>query len=126
MFEGQPVALVTVTTKAKASTSTNKGGFNYGAVLVGFTKESNLSGGSGPAGVGYLSNTVWTPKESTDSFYTSEYALDSSGMLQYNYNTKPLTISGEDFFVRSSGKFMATLIKDATGTTIGIHFDQQN
>ena len=45
--------------------------------------------------------------------------------ITYNLNIKPMTVSGSAQFVRDNGKYLAELIKDTTGTIIGICFTQQ-
>ena len=118
LFEGQPVGVVVVTTNCVGGTT--KGGYNYGALLEGYTKQSTAYDGDA-----YGSTTAITShKESTDTYYTMAYATDSNGAVQYNWNTRPTSRSGSDTYVRSSAKFMSELIKDDTGTTIGICFTQ--
>ncbi len=112
LFEGRPVATVTRTT---AQMDTTKGGeantgFNYGALL------DDTDG-----------NYVTEPltKGDSEAWYESSLEISTSGTLTFNMNYKPLTKTATNTFVRPTGLFLAELIKDSTGTIIGICFTQQ-
>lgn len=105
LFEGRPVALVVRTTAQLGTTA--RTGHNYGAQLkdtVAATK-------------------VITMPETETSFFTVN--LDTTGIIKYNMVYLPTTESGTKTFVRPTAKFLAQLIKDDTGTIVGICFTQQ-
>lgn len=114
LFSGEAVAIV-VTTGKGANDEGKLGGYCYGALLDGYTNISSDT--SNPL---YASTTALT-RNSGDSFFTATQASP----LTYNLNTKPMGVSGSAPFVRDNAKFLAELIKDDTGTIIGISFTQQ-
>jgi hypothetical protein len=147
LFEGQPVGIVVVTSADQKETEdsegvTARGGRNYGAVLCGYagaqpegplspvdapnkqgkqyprTSELLTSGSNGTTTIGR--------ENEKDSFWTIALYTDPQGAVAYNMNTRPLNVSGTPEFVRKSAKFLAELIRDTTGTTVGIMFTQSN
>lgn len=119
LFEGQPVAMVVKTSACQESGSSAKGGYNYGAILEGYTKATGGSDGD----VFTMATDITTKKTAGDTFYTINLNT-STNAVQYNMNVRPMTRSGSEPFVRSSAKFLAELIKDSTGTTVGVCFTQ--
>lgn len=140
IFEGRPVAFV-INTSAdqKAADQT---AHLYGAKLT-------VTGGNGDGEAGehagtnagkYYSVKVDTAdtdepataptdavtKYSGNSYWTAALFTNDAGVVEYNMNTKPISVTGKRTYVRSSAKFMAELIKDPTGTKIGVMFTQQN
>jgi len=116
LFEGRPVATVTRTSQSMhptSSTTTNIG-YNYGAILDGSDETATNSGI-------YKTDALTKPAE--QSWF--EVGLDGDGDITYNMNYLPLTQTGKDSFVRPTAKFLAQLIKDPTGTIVGICFTQQ-
>jgi len=110
LFEGRPVALVVKTTASIAGVS---GGHNYGALLVDTSSAKVITNGQ-----------LGTIPTGGSSFTKN---LDTStGVIQYNMEYLPMTKSGTNTFVRPTAKFLAQLIKDTTGTIVGICFTQQN
>ncbi|GKU77571.1 hypothetical protein [Paenibacillus sp. L3-i20] len=110
LFEGRPVAQVVRTT---AQLKTAHTGHNYGALLIGATPDNVI---------------VTMPAKLTGSHY--ELGLDITttkpeGKIKYNMKYLPTTVSGTDAFVRPTAKFLAELIKDTTGTIVGVCFTQQ-
>lgn len=114
LFSGQTVAIV-VTTGKGISDDGRLGGYCYGALLEGYT---NISSDS--SNMLYASSTALTRK-SGDSFFTAVQVTP----VTYNLNTKPMGVSGTAPYVRDNAKFLAELIKDDTGTIIGVSFTQQ-
>lgn len=56
---------------------------------------------------------------------TSTYWVGTpTNPVQFNMNTKPMELSGDNSYVRSNGKYMSMLIRDDSGTIIGIYFMQ--
>ena len=152
LFEGQDVGIViknTLCNSAKSPSSKDLyGGYNYGAILAGYG--GALSGA--PAGEDmtnygkvYYSSTgvdigssiananVATYVDgsavdklylhSSGSYYIGAYHKNGTSIM-FNLNTKPTTASGNSSFVRSSSRYRAMLIKDVSGTTIGVCFTE--
>lgn len=110
LFEGRPVASIVRTTAQIAALAGT--GHNYGAQLVGTTA----------AHVSAVMNRV-TPAGATsaNSFYTHDF----TATITYNMIYLPTTVSGSVTFIRPTAKFLAELIKDTTGTIVGVCFTQQ-
>lgn len=111
LFEGRPVAAIVRTTASMGNSQ--DGGHNYGALLDGVTR----SGDSAPISV--------MNREGNDSFYTHDLKVEDNGNMEFNSVYLPLTRSGTPTFVRPTAKFLAELIKDTTGTIVGVCFTQQ-
>ncbi|RJX39148.1 hypothetical protein D3P09_16785 [Paenibacillus pinisoli] len=113
LFEGRPVAQLVRTTSflgANPSLDT-RGGHNYGALLTGATLDTSTKL--------YTKTTI----AKKGSHY--EVGLESTDGIKYNMYYLPTTQSGTASFVRPTAKFLAELIKDSTGTIVGICFTQQ-
>ena len=113
LFSGEPVGIVVITGLCKDNNI--NGGYCYGALIQGYTQEGNNGN------ISYKSSTAPT-RNTGDTFFT----MSPVSPVQYNMNTKPLSVSGSAQYVRDNGKFLAELIKDSTGTIIGICFTQQS
>lgn len=113
LFAAEPVGIVVVT--GLCNDEGVKGGYCYGALLTGYSEEKSGKETS------YRSNTALSKNETTDTYYTAEPVTPT----QYNLNVKPMDRSGTKQYVRDNGKFLSELIKDTTGTIIGICFTQQ-
>jgi hypothetical protein len=105
LFEGRPIGILVVTK------SSDPNGYNYGAQFEGVNATSRL-----------LSPVP--DKEDDDSFYTIDLKV-SNGTLSYNMDYLKTKTTGDDQFIRPTAKFIAELIKDETGTIVGICFKQQ-
>lgn len=112
LFSSDAVAIVVTT--GKCVENNTLGGYCYGALLEGYTADGNA------ANTSYKRATALT-RNTGDTFFTET----QKSPLTYNTNTKPTTVSGTEQFIRDNGKFLAELIKDGTGTIIGISFTQQ-
>lgn len=84
---------------------------NYNA-LLGPAKDAE---GAGGAELEY-SNGIFIQK--------SPFLMDGSGKIQYNTVTDKLSKSGQVEYVPSTARFEANLIKDPSGTIMGIAFQQ--
>ena len=62
-----------------------------------------------------------------DGMYTTDAAflIDSTGKVAYDNTVGGFTRTGNCEYLSPSAKFTANLIKDTSGTTIGIAFEQQ-
>lgn len=109
LFEGRPVGMI-VRTKAQMSAATNTG-HNYGALFQG-TNTTTL-----------VSSAI--TKASGQSWYVLNINVDGEGSMKYNMDYLPTKKSGTNQFIRPTAKFVAELIKDTTGTIVGICFTQQ-
>ena len=113
LFSGEPIGIVVVTGLCQDA-GTN-GGYCYGALLEGYQQEGQNGNYS------YKSSTALT-RNTGDTFFTASPVTP----VTYNLNTKPMTVSGSAQYVRDNGKYLAELIKDSTGTIVGISFTQQS
>lgn len=107
LFEGRPVGLV-VRTKAQIGKK-DKSGHNYGAKFEG-------------TGTDFVSDAL---EKNGNSWYEKNLDSDDNGTMTYNMNYLPAKKSGTDAFIRPTAKFLAEIIKDTTGTIVGICFTQQ-
>ena len=114
LFEGRPVGLVVINKPLSGTALTRH---NYGAILTGADPET-----SGGVTVGYTLADTDIPKTSGNSYYTGTINMTSG--LKINTNYLPLTQAASQTFVRPTAKFLSELIKDNTGTIIGICFTQ--
>ena len=108
LFEGRPVAAV-VRTSAQMTAAANTG-HNYGALLANTAADTFV--------------TTAMTKGTGNSFYTRDIQVDD-GSMSFNMVYLPTTRSGTPTFVRPTAKFLAELIKDTTGTIVGVCFTQQ-
>lgn len=112
LFEGRPVAQVVRTLAQMGSTTANptgnNTGHNYGALLTG-TDDDKV--------------TDALTRATGNSFYVKDLTT-TDGTLKYNMVYLPTTRSGTEAFVRPTAKFLAELIKDTTGTIVGVCFTQ--
>ena len=154
LFEGQDVGIVIKTTLAESSATAEAGplgGYNYGARLAGYT-ETGSDDFTKTYGTNYFSKSQveiaaskfgkgivptyapGTPTkegdaglvlDSSGSFYVGQYYHEGgSPQVLFNMNTRPTTASGTPSYVRTSARFRALLIKDASGTNIGVCFTE--
>lgn len=112
LFSGEPIGIVVVT--GLCLDNSVNGGYCYGALLEGYNQEGSNGNFS------YKSSSALT-RNAGDTFFT----MTPKSPIVYNLNTKPMTVSGSAQYVRDNGKYLAELIKDSTGTIIGISFTQQ-
>lgn len=105
LFEGEAIGICIQTTKSGTTA------FNYGALLQGFTADNTNK----------VYKKTMTASEESGSCYVMNYASDN---IQYNLVSSPMTETGKDPYVRGTAKFMGKLIKDNTGTIVGIFFKQ--
>ena len=108
LHEGSPVAIVVRTSLFTSVAANANKGYNYNAVLAGNT--------------GTVTNTL--TKAGTNTWYVCNLST-AGGVISYNYNTTNCSKSGNAEYVRPTAKFLAELIKDSSGTIVGICFTQQ-
>lgn len=145
LFQGRDIAVV-VQTKALASDSKyTSSAINYGALLT--TNGSTSSSSNAPSVMDSTHNkdenlitaqakTAYIVKF-TDSTHSSEaiyresgapyytgYLHNSNGLVDSSYDTIGTTELGNAAYILSSARFSSVLIKDPTGSIIGIFFKQ--
>lgn len=73
--------------------------------------------------------TIGTSKlQLKDGIYNAEslpFALDSNGKVAFDYSSGGMTRTGNCEYLNATAKFDANLIKDETGTIIGVVFTQR-
>ena len=97
------------------SADCQKCSYCYGALIDGYTSSGDATNLS-------YKRTTALNRLTGDTFFTEV----PQAPIKYNTNTKPISVSGGAQFVRDNGKFLAELVKDGTGTIIGISFTQQS
>ena len=104
-----------------AATNGNKA-YNYGTTLVGFTASS----GATPVGnVDTSSTSNGTINAQVGaSNYVGEYAYDATSKLMRYLDTRNLTQTGTEEYIRESARFESYLIKNASEDIVGIFFKQ--
>ena len=107
MYQGNPVAIVTRTNLQEQAAANT--GFNYGALL------------NGTDNVNFVTQPL--SKATGNSWYIVNLA--GNGTLTYNLVTLPTLQTGGNQYILPTAKFLAELIKDSTGSIVGICFTQQ-
>lgn len=107
LFEGRPIGIV-VRTSAQIK-ALARSGHNYGAVFATTTD-----------------GVVQVPEKADgESWYKLNINVTATGGMSFNMDYLPTKKSGTNQFIRPTAKFVAELIKDSTGTIVGICFTQQ-
>mgnify|MGYP000047987008 CR=1 FL=1 len=132
LYQGRDIAIVVQTKSVRE----NAAGYamNYGALLC-----SNYTNATS-AGEKCTSTTIctattgeayWIKEGSTGGVYQKTGAAyytgqlwAQNGLVQSSANTVGVTTVGNPQYLLSSARFNSTLIKDATGSIIGIYFKQ--
>ena len=103
---------------------------NYNALLASAadqTKNSTATTGSTSLTVSSStlasSNTPWIAFDNNCFRCTSGYCTEA-GKVQFNYITGNMSKSGMVEYLPTSARFQSYLVKDASGTTIGVCFEQ--
>lgn len=150
MFQGRDVAII-IQTKAFAAIDEahKKLAINYGAIVTKGGKSSGTPGGgelpdkvTSDEGLGaniittqaktaYVvsfnedggnnTDSIW--REAGKPYYTA-YLHNTNGLVDSSYDTIGTTELGNAAFILSSARFSSVLIKDPTGSIIGIFFKQ--
>lgn len=118
LFQGESIGIVIVTGLCQESTNA-KGGYCYGLVIDGYDENGDATNQS------YVASSIGGTSSPLTRDSSGTYWIGAPGKT-FNLNTKPMTVSGSAQYVRDNGKYLAELIKDTTGTIIGICFTQQN
>ncbi|GKX28634.1 hypothetical protein SH1V18_11140 [Vallitalea longa] len=116
LFEGRPVGMIVRTAKLRGDSInyTSDDGYNYGAMFSICKGESED-----------YKITEDISKDDDSSWYKLDLETGSSGSMTYNMNYIDAKKTGTDAYIRPTAKFLAELIKDSTGTIVGICFTQQ-
>lgn len=94
---------------------------NYNALLGGGIYSLD-------SGYGKISDPLGGKIQLKDGIYNAEgipFAVDNNGKVAFDYSTGGSTRTGNCEYLAPTAKFDANLIKDETGTTIGIVFTQR-
>lgn len=127
LFASEPIGIV-IDSGYNGKSEFGQHVYNYGRLLdkVGEqtvpTTPSNFSGDTGGKTWGdlYKIPTISeTAKFNTDGVSIKGEARTTS---DFNLNSRPISASGKDTYVRDNGKYNSFLIKDSTDTIIGIYF----
>lgn len=128
LFSSEPIGIVVYTDLCKSAvgkaTQAAPGGYCYGRLLEKYTNKLELTSVANE-NTAYYSQEALMKSTDTDTYYTSKLHEDTSKAPLYNTNTRPLTASGQQTYVRTSAKFLAELIRDSSQTIVGISFKQQ-
>ena len=115
LYEGNPIGIIVRTAalrKNEDEISADDGGYNYGALFEGITDKD------------FKLESAKFEKQDDNSWYVFNLNSDS-GSMTYNMNYLDAKKTGTDAYIRPTAKFLAELIKDSTGTIVGICFTQQ-
>lgn len=147
LFQGRDVAIVVQTKALAAISGLEKTGINYGAILTKDGKTSTTSNiaqlvdatHSGTGSSNYITNQAKTAylvtftetthgtesifREAGAPYYTG-YLHNTNGLVDSSYDTIGTTELGNAAYLLSSARFSSVLIKDPTGSIIGIFFKQ--
>lgn len=108
---------------AKPANSATKNYINYNALFGG---QVTVDATTGKTTVGDMASEG--SLELKDGIYNATgvaFAIDSTGKVAFDYSTGGSTRTGNCEYLAPTAKFDANLIKDETGTTIGIVFTQR-
>ena len=128
-----------VTSNGKASSSSNlPKGVRYNSDVTGtgldnaadadmsmVSEQANLVRYVGVANVATPTDKVGVFRTTGASSYTA-YLHNTNGLVDTNYSTIGCTLIGNDQYILTSARFSSVLIKDPTGSIIGIVFTQLN
>lgn len=117
LYEGRDIAILTRPLSCVNNTAAGTWAYNYGSLLKGSVQDSGND-----SGLVYKLSTALV-KKAGDSFYTNNLELES-GMIPTNNNTKGVATTGDTEFILESARYRSELIKDETGTIVGIIFTQ--
>lgn len=109
LFEGRPVGVVVRTSAQQAIIADS--GHNYGAMYTGTNAATKV--------------VTLPAKAANQSWYVVNIATDMSGTMKFNLDTLDAKRSGTVQFIRPTARFLGELIKDTTGTIVGVSFTQQ-
>lgn len=125
LYEGRDIACV-VRTRACQESGAEAWAYNYGSKLAEVTQDKKPEGADAEQGTITIVKSDLTDKKYRkpgDSFYTCSLSV-KNGIIETNNNTKGITAVGGKQFILESARFRAELIKDETGTIVGICFTQ--
>lgn len=133
IFEGREIGFVVYTLGSQ------KGGAKaqmYGAILNSDQSEGTTGGSNAgktldctvkvdPSADEAFTDSMAITKFKNNTYYTSALKNDATtGGVAYNTNIRPMEAVGTEAYVRDTGRFRAELIKDTSGTKIGVVFTQ--
>lgn len=117
LYEGRDIAILVCTKSCQDANGKPTSWWNYGSLLDGTTADSSKA-------TGLVYKMTRDLKQNTgDPHYTEEYWRQNN-MIQSCHNIKAITVAGDAEYILPSARFQAQLIKNSTGTIIGIAFKQ--
>ena len=118
LYQGRDIAIVIRTNACKdASLGANSWGYVYGSLLDDAVLDTANTSGT------LYKLTDALDKSAGDAFYTAEY-LYLNGVIQSSHDTTGVMTTGDTEFVLPGARFRSELIKNSTGTIVGICFTQ--
>jgi len=117
MFQNNDISIAVNTITADSKV------FLYGALLDGCTQESP-DWGSGTEKVFTLPKTQMTVATGK-TYIQKEYKTSTGGIVETSFSTQGLITNGSKEFILDSGRFNSILIKNNSGKTVGIYFEQK-
>lgn len=117
LYDGRDVAILVRNNSCINGTNGAPWAFNYGSVLNKAQKDA-----SNDTGLVYIVNAAIT-KNTGDAYYT-ENLLNENGLIPACNNIKGINTTGDTEFILESARFRSELVKDNTGTIVGILFTQ--
>ena len=117
LYEGRDIAIVLRPTSCQKSVGGAPWAYNYGAVLIGSVADT-----ANDTGLAYNITSALT-RNAGDAFYSVNLKV-TSGSIDYSSNIKGVSTTGDTEYILESAQFRGELIKDLTGTIIGIMFTQ--
>ena len=117
MFQNNDISIVVNTITADSKV------FIYGALLDGCTAETPDWGG-GTEKVYTLPKTQMTVVTGK-TYIQKEYKTSTGGIVETSFSTQGLITNGSKEFILDSGRFNSVLIKNGSGKTVGIYFEQK-
>jgi len=154
LFQGRDIAIIVRTKALAEAFAGKNYAINYGALVTADGKPSGsgnkakmlaidgytipascqaMSGISGDAKTAIVSGQAKTAvivevgtsfaRSEGNPFYTA-YLHNTSGLVDSSYDTIGTTVLGNYAYILSSARFSSVLIKDPTGSIVGIYFEQ--
>ena len=134
LYQGRDIAIVVQTKSLRETLGVNNVAMNYNSLLCSnFTQATSTPSQMTDTTVkGSITSTLYSVEISStggvyqkagSSFYTG-LLYAQNGLVQSSANTIGTTTVGNPQYILSSARFSSVLIKDTTGSIIGIYFQQ--
>lgn len=117
LFDGRDISIIIRNKACIDGTASAPYGYNYGSILEVSTQDT-----ANDTGMVYKIDAALT-RNAGDSFFSAQLK-NENGIIPTSSNTKGITTTGDTEFILESARFRSELIKDNTGTIVGIMFTQ--